>query len=205
MPDLPKSTNQLDIIYLTLACVGILIILVCIGTYLFGYGQDLKDRIQKIKALGADMQISVITVFLLVGLGLIVPLVWTTFSHTVDRLAAAERERDDYKREIEKVRSIKEKDQSLFLELEDAGKQFPKKDSIRVLFTDYGTEEGKNFDEFNIVQDDQGKKIKVTFKNINDNYRLSRLEVIHISQNYRWVVSDLTPGIPVITLKKENQ
>jgi hypothetical protein len=205
MPDLPKSANQLDLIYLTLACVGIVIILVCIGTYLFGYGQDLKDRVQRIKALGADMQISVITVFLLVGLGLIVPLVWTTFNDTVNRLSEVESERDNLKKEVELVKSNREKDQSLFLELDSVDKQFPKKDSIRVLYTIYGSEEEKNVDEFTIVQDDPGKKIKVTFKNINDSYRLSRLEVIHVSRNYRWVISDLTPSIPVVTLKKENQ
>lgn len=66
--------TQLDLIYLILACVGLLIVLACIGSYLFGYGRSLQDRVQEIKAFGADMRISVITVCILVGIALVVPL-----------------------------------------------------------------------------------------------------------------------------------
>lgn len=56
------------ILKVVLPTAGLIIILFCIGAYFFKYGSHLKDSVQEIKMLGADMRISIITVFVLVGL-----------------------------------------------------------------------------------------------------------------------------------------
>src|SRR5271154_864552 len=87
------STNsQLELTYLILACVGISIILVCIGAYIFNYGERIKERVQNFKGFGLEMSVSVITVFILVGVAMVVPMIWNSFSRTMDALNQKDQE-----------------------------------------------------------------------------------------------------------------
>ncbi len=64
------------ILKIILPCAGIVVILFCIGAYFFKYGINLKDNIQEFKMFGADLRISIVTVFVLIGLILVCYMVW---------------------------------------------------------------------------------------------------------------------------------
>lgn len=50
-----------------LPALGIVILLFCLGSFLFPYGERFKGKIQKVKAFGFDLEVSVITFFVIVG------------------------------------------------------------------------------------------------------------------------------------------
>ena len=214
---LAEIPTQLDLIYLILACVGLLIVLACIGSYLFGYGQNLQSRVQEIKAFGADMKISVITVCILVGVGLVVPIVWKSFNDTVAALNKSrqqlendkltiEKERDQIRLELESTKSKVIHDQVLLLELDDIPfNQFPKKNDLRVGYYDLNSESPQIITH-DVVNDGKRKRIKIFLKNINNDTEYPRLEVVHTITDQKWVFEDFKPGaIPVFVLKKEKE
>jgi hypothetical protein len=47
---------------------GLLILLFCILSYIFPYGEKFKEKIQKIKAFGLNIEVSVLTLFIIIGL-----------------------------------------------------------------------------------------------------------------------------------------
>lgn len=214
---LAEGPTQLDLIYLILACVGLLIVMACIGSYLFGYGQNLQSRVQEIKAFGADMKISVITVCILVGIGLVVPIVWKSFNDTVAALNKSrqqlesdklmiEKERDQIKHELESTKSKIIRDQVLLLELEEIPfSQFPKKTELTVGYYDHNSE-FLQIITHDVVNDGRKKRIKIFLKNINNDTEYPRLEVVHTKSEQKWVFEDFRPAaIPIFVLKKENE
>ena len=48
--------------------LGILILLFCIFSYFFRYGEKFKGKVQKVKAFGVDIEVSVLSLFILIGL-----------------------------------------------------------------------------------------------------------------------------------------
>ena len=50
--------------------IGIGIIVFCILSFIFPFGRRFKDKIQKIKAFGVDIEVSVLTLFIIVGFAL---------------------------------------------------------------------------------------------------------------------------------------
>ncbi|THU38162.1 hypothetical protein FAM09_15900 [Niastella caeni] len=212
---LAEIPTQLDLVYLILACVGLLILLTCIGSYLFGYGQHLQGRVQEIKAFGADMKISVITVCILVGIGLVVPIVWKSFNDTVGALnrsrqqlesdkRSIEKERDQIRNELESAKSKISRDLILLLELEGIPfSEFPKKADLTVGYYDHNSEFPQIITH-DVVNDGKVKRIKVFLKNINNETEYPRLEVVKANTDQKWVFEDFRPGaIPVFVLKKE--
>jgi len=210
--DIPLAT-QLDLVYLILACVGIVIILVCIGTYFFSYGERLKDKIQEIKAFGTDMKISVVTVFIFVGVALIIPMVWTGFNNTIKALdnsrqslltekEAIIKERDLFKLKFDEAMAKRTRDQIYLLDLEGISeREFPKKEDIQVVYIDENSTTAPQIIDHEITAG-QHKKVKVTFKNINDETEYATIEVIYKSSNQRWLFEEFRPGRPSLTLKK---
>ena len=210
--DIPLST-QLDLVYLILAFVGIVIILVCIGTYFFSYGERLKDKIQEIKAFGTDMKISVVTVFIFVGVALIIPMVWTGFNNTIKALDSSRqnlqsekdsiiKERDVLKLKFEDAMAKRTRDQVCLLDLEGVSERdFPKKEDVQVVYVDENSTGLPQIIDHEITAG-QHKKVKVTFKNINDDTEYATIEVIRISTDQHWVFEEFRPARPLLSLKK---
>ena len=189
-------TTKLEIIYLVLACVGLLIVIICIGAYVFGYGVNIRDRVQEISAFGAELKISVITFLILVGVLMIVPIVWNQFNDVVRSLEAAKEKVKDLERSQIKA-------QPLLLELEGInGKEDLKREDFAVLCFKVGESEPQEMN-FEVVRvPGRPDRLKVTFKDVNDNTTFPNLEVIHRNDSKTWRFESLTPTIPVITLKK---
>lgn len=206
---------QLDLLYLILACIGVLIVLVCIGSFVFGYGKNFQDHVQEIKIFGADMKISVISFFILIGIVMVVPVVWTSFNNTVAALNKAhaelqngvvkiEKDRDDARRELEAIRLSSKRDQVLLLELDNVPiEQFPGKNDIMVGYYDLNSET-RQLIPHDIVTDGRTKRVKIYLKGINNETAYPRLEVVHVKTNQIWVFEDFKPGaMPVFVMKKE--
>ncbi|HVF82049.1 MAG TPA: hypothetical protein VM884_08955 [Flavisolibacter sp.] len=205
-------TSQLDLMYLVLACVGIIIILGCIGAYLFGYGGAFKDKIQEISAFGADMKISVVTVFILVGVGFIVPLVWTSFNDAVRTLNHSKetlmnekdkalRERDQLRILLDQANAKRTRDQVYFLELEGiAETETFKKEDIQVVYYDFNSEAPQVLEHE--LTPGRKRRVKVLFKNITDDTEFPSLEVINKKTEQRWFIEEFKPCRPSLTLKK---
>src|ERR1051325_8809456 len=75
------------ILKVVLPIIGLLIILFCLGAYFFRYGTRLKESVQEIKMFGADLRISILTVFILVGLILTFAGTYFTIVDTNSKLA----------------------------------------------------------------------------------------------------------------------
>jgi hypothetical protein len=189
-------TTRLELIYLVLACVGLLIVIICIGAYVFGYGVNIRDRVQEISAFGAQLKISVITFLILVGVLMIVPIVWNQFNDVVRSLEAA-------KEKVKVLERTQTKEQPLLLELEGiSGKVDLKKEDFVVLcFRDNESQPQEMPCEI-VSLPGKPDRLKVIFKDVNDNTTFPELEVRHANDSMTWRFGLLRPTIPVITLKK---
>ena len=189
-------TTRLELIYLVLACVGLLIVIICIGAYVFGYGVNIRDRVQEMSAFGAQLKISVITFLILVGVLMIVPIVWNQFNDVVRSLEAA-------KEKVKVLERTQTKAQPLLLELEGiSGKEDLKSEDFAVLCyrADGSEPQEMNFEIVRVPG--KPNRLKVTFEGVNDNITFPSLEVRHTHDSLTWRFGLLTPTIPVITLKK---
>jgi uncharacterized membrane protein YqjE len=212
-----EISAQLDLLYLILACVGLVIVMVCIGSYLFGYGKSLQDNVQQIKALGVDMKISVITVCILVGIALIVPIVWKSFNDTVsalnntriklenDNKTIAE-ERDQIRHDLELVQSRIVRDQVVLLELDGIPfDQFPQKSNISVGYYNSQAEFPQAI-PYDIVCDGKVKRLQVILKNVNSDTEFPRLEVVQTNPDRKWVYENVKPcGAPIFVLRNAKE
>src|SRR5262245_31032580 len=68
--------NYVEIVLL--AC-GVLLLLTCIGSLFFGWLPELPSKVQKLKGLGIELEISVLSLIFLLSVGLCIPSVyWRT-------------------------------------------------------------------------------------------------------------------------------
>lgn len=50
-----------------LPLLGMGIVVFCVLSFFFPYGEKLKGKIQKIKGFGVDLEVSVLTLFIIIG------------------------------------------------------------------------------------------------------------------------------------------
>jgi hypothetical protein len=194
---------------LSLAAVGVVIIICCI--ILFFTRVEIKDKIQEIKMLGAEMKISVITFFVFVGLILIVPILYTNYRAVITDVALLNKEHEntvtELKAQIEELRKTQTRTVTLYLDLEKTSEdRFPSKDQLSVGYTKpgIGSDQLQTLNHF--VDFFQGhRRVGVRIEDVKPETEFSSIEVVNKQSNERWIIEGVKPFLPVITLKKQGK
>lgn len=202
------------ILKVVLPTIGLIIILFCLGAYFFKYGNNIKDSVQEIKMLGADMRISIITVFVLVGLILIFAGTYFNIVNTNSKLAKMlddeKQKSTDYQSQLLKlqgeVNSLKlsqNKTLNYFLDL-DGVTEIPNPKNLKVTYKLWGDEDKENVLNCSPVTQNDRQRLYVTISDLKPESFITSLMVEDIKTKHKWKISSFYPLSPSIKLTPVN-
>lgn len=202
------------IIKVILPLIGVIIILVCIGAYFFNYGTNLKGSIQEIKMFGADMKISIITVFVLVGLIFVFSGTYFTIvntnSHLTQILEDEKKKSTGYlqellqlKGEIIQLQHSQNKEINYFLDLDgDQSKLNPQ--NLKIFYTLFGEEDMVKPLNGLINTTNEQQRLLVNIPDIKPGSFIRSLVVEDIATRKKWKVVNFFPLSPELKLVHVN-
>lgn len=198
-----SSASQLQILMLGLAIFGILIILGSI--IVFFTNLELRERVQEIRLLGAEMRISVITFFVFVGLLLILPILYTNYISAVSDMSGLQEKNTKLQARMEDILKNQNRTVILYLDLDGVSNEnFPKKDDLHVGFSIPGGESNQLKTLNHWVEKYQGhKSVRIQLDDMKSETELSSLEVKNKLTDETWIIEGLKPFFPLVTLKKK--
>lgn len=202
------------ILKVVLPTIGLIIILLCLGAYFFKYGANIKDSVQEIKMLGADMKISIITVFVLVGLILIFAGTYFNIVNTNSKLAKM---LDDEKQksndsqtqlfklqgEVNSLKLSQNKTLNYFLDL-DGVADIPNPKDLKVTYKLWGDEDKENVLNCSPVTQNDKQRLYVTISDLKPESFITSLMVEDIKTKHKWKVSSFYPLSSSIKLTSVN-
>jgi hypothetical protein len=202
------------ILKVVLPTIGLIIILFCIGAYFFKYGNNFKDNVQEFKMLGADMRISIITVFVLVGLILIFAGTYFNVVNTNSKLAKMlddeKQKSNDYQTQLFKlqgeVNTLKlsqNKTLNYFLDL-DGVANLPNPKNLKVTYKLWGDEDKENVLNCSPVTQNDKQRLFVTISDLTPASFVTSLTVEDITTRHKWKVNSFFPLSPSLKLTPVN-
>lgn len=203
MPDLILKT--------ILPCIGILIIVFCIGAYFFKYGIHLKDNIQEFKMFGADLKISIITVFALIGLIFIFAGTYFNVVDTNSKLTKMledekktnkkyENDLIDFQAQVKTLKLSQNKTLDYFLDL-DAITNFPNPSELKVYYKVWGSEDKEIPLKCTPVTQNDQQRLQVTISDISPGTFITTMIVVDLETKRKWQVKSFYPLSPSLKLE----
>ena len=192
--------------------LGIGIILFCILSFVFSYGEKVRDKIQKIEAFGIHLEVSLLTVFLIIGLVLLFTRVYLGVIDYKGELERYKGELEHYKSEFEKAkRDIKNLSESLnltqnyrispIIKLQGRGADnMPKPDEVDCRYYQSGKTDPTPVD---VVGGPGSNLLRLELSGIKLNTFIQRLEIEESDSGNIWSLEDFIPLEPIYQLKRE--
>ena len=202
------------ILKVILPLIGVIIIFVCVGAYFFKYGSNLKDSIQEIKMFGADMRISIITVFVFVGLIFIFSGTYFTIVNTNSTLskilddekkksAAYELELTRLQGQITALKISQNKTVAYFLDL--AGiQELPDSKNLIAYYTIWGDEDKRIPLNCTPITSNEKPRLSVIIPDLDPKTFITKLVVEDIVTKKKWGTSSFFPLSPALILNHVN-
>ena len=202
------------ILKVILPLIGLIIIFVCVGAYFFNYGARLKDSIQEIKMFGADMKISIITVFVLVGLIFVFSGTYFTIVNTNSTLSNIledeKKKNNEYVLELNELRGqVKElklsqnKTLAYFLDL-DGIKDLPDPKNLIVYYTLWGDEDKRIPLNCTPITSNEKPRLSVIIPDLKPKTFITKLVVEDRVTNRKWGAGSFLPLSPSLILNHVN-
>lgn len=188
--------NSLIVSYV-LPILGIGILLFCFGSFLFSYGERFKGKIQKVKAFGFDLEVSVITFFVIVGLILSLTGAYFQIKNYEGQLIQVQKDRDMAK---EALALAKKMEMRAVITLEGIShSNMPKLEDVQCKFLLYGDEEPTNVD---VVKGYRSDQFKIILRYISPKAHIAQLVLEDLSSGKKWVKENFMPLEPIYVLKE---
>ena len=181
--------------------LGVAIIVFCLLSFVFPYGERFKDKIQKIKGFGVDLEVSVITLFILIGVILSFTSIYLQLKDYQNQLASAKTEVLAAQKAL--VQSQKMEITALVtLEGVAARNDIPKLEEVRAEYYLSGSDEPM---EAQLSKGYHENQFRVTFKDITRATHIRSLVVQDRSRDNprRWTIENFMPFEPFYNLAKE--
>ena len=202
------------ILKVILPAIGLVIILFCLGAYFFKYGSNLKDNVQEFRMFGADLKISIITVFVLVGLILIFSGTYFNITNTNSKLAKMlEDEKNkstQYQADLLKLQGeanmlklAQNKTLKYFLDL-DGVNDLPNPKNLKVTYKLWGDEDRENILNCSPVTQNDRQRLLITIADLKPESFITSLVVEDITTKHKWRVSSFYPLSPSLKLSPVN-
>jgi hypothetical protein len=210
-----KTYAMSDIILkVVLPTIGLIIILFCVGAYFFKYGTNLKDSTQEFKMFGADMKISIITVFVLVGLILIFAGTYFNVINTNSKLAQMlddeKKKNDTYQGQLREMQGqvnllklSQNKTLNYFLDL-DGIAELPNTKNLKIYYKLWGDEDRENTLNCSPVTTNEKQRLLITIPDIKPETFITSLVVEDIATKRKWKAISFFPLSPSLKLSPVN-
>ena len=182
---------------IVLPLLGIVIIVVCLLSFIFPYGQRFKDKTQKIKALGVDMEVSVLTLFVIAGVAMASSGVYLRLKDYERQLRSAEANANAMKEALTQAQRLQMKP---FITLEGvSANEMPKLADVRAAYfvfcvdrpVEVAVAPGLSSNQFRISLDDMTSKTVIRSLVLEDR-----------ATGRTWTFDNFAPLEPLYTLKK---
>lgn len=195
-----------------LPVVGLCIILFCLGAFFFQYGTKLKDNVQEFTLFGANLKISILTVFILVGL--LLTFAGTYFT-VVDTNATLARMLDEGKAKIDgyekqqqqlqgqltalKLMQAQNKTLNYFLDL-DGVTEIPNPKHLKVVYKLWGDEDKENVLSCTPITRSTVQHLSVTIADLAPGSFVTSLVVEDVATKRKWKAGQFFPFSPSLKL-----
>ena len=193
------------IISIILPIFGILIVFFCILSFVFPYGEKFKGKTQKIKAFGVDLEVSVLSLFIIIGLILSLIGLFLQVKDYENQLDFKDEEINDVKNNADAAKLALEQAQKrqivLLVTLEDISENnMPKFEDIYCSYQLYGEVERVRVD---VNPGYESHQLRITLKGLESDALIASLELTDKEKNRKWVKKTFMPFEPEVQLKKE--
>ncbi|MEE9553376.1 MAG: hypothetical protein V3W18_03675 [candidate division Zixibacteria bacterium] len=184
------------IISYILPILGVLILLVCVGAFLFPYGEKFKGKIQKIKAFGLVLEVSVITFFVMVGMIFLLLGVYLQMKNYEERLDKAQLDRDNANAALTLAKKM---ELTAVITLENVGEDnMPKLEDIQCSYYLYGDMTPKRI---NVIKGYRSDQFKIIFQDISSKAHIAQLVLEDVSTGNKWLKENFMPLEPMYILE----
>lgn len=191
-------TAAQSIAYLPLLGIGIIIF--CVLSFVFPYGARFRDKVQKVSAFGLNMEISVITFFVLIGFACSFTGIFLKVRDYEDRLTKATQAREAA--EFAFAQSQKMQISALVTLKDVAVGQLPKLEELRGLCRMINQ---KDFTEVKVTRGIVGTQFRITFDDLTRTSVISSLVLEETKPGgRRWIYDrPISPFEPNFVLEAE--
>jgi hypothetical protein len=191
-----------------LSIFGIVVLLICLALTFTGRATPLRAP-QKIKGFGVELEISVLTLLVLVGFCLSISSIYIHLSGYQKELSASKEQLSSLKNEIDSARkqleAARKFDMTVFVKLDGVNgrKDMPKLEHLRSFYTVRGQ------DEPIIATVSRGvdsTSVRIGIKNLTPETLIERLDVVDADDTPRtWIMTQFYPLNPTYQLNREEQ
>lgn len=197
-----QITNPLTISFF----LGIMVVLFCLSSYIFPFGERFKDKTQKIKGFGVDLEVSVITLFILIGFVLTFSGIFLQLKDYDRQLQELERTRTERDAKIDfmqrQLTQLQKMEVHALVTLEGVDRRhLPKLQDLDCSYTFPGGELAKP--ESAPVSLGVGESFQITLKDISRGTLIRHLVVEDRATSRRWAIDNFEPLMPTLSLKVE--
>lgn len=181
-----------------LPLLGIGIVVFCILSFFFPYGEKFKGKIQKIKGFGVDLEVSVLTLFIIIGVILSFSGVYLQIKDYEEQLYQVKKERDTVKERLEEATRMEIK---ILVTLDGVSENnMPKLEDLQCNYLLYGEEEPVRVD---VNKGYTSNQFKITLKELPCKAHIARLVVEDLSTGGKWAKKTFLPFEPNYHLEKD--
>lgn len=189
--------------------IGIGIIIFCILSFIFPFGRRFKDKVQKIKGFGLDIEVSILTLIILIGFIFSFTGIYLNTRAYEDEIVNKDKqlssERAKSIRLLEEIERLEKKDISWLLNLESDN--VPKMPELNNIVCKYKIRIGRGYKDVE-PKVEEGKKndqFQITFKDITNETVVWKVELRDIKNNTKWIFAEpFSPFVPELQLRKED-
>lgn len=183
--------------------IGIAVVLFCMLSFILPYGSRFREKTQKIKGFGVDLEVSVLTVFILIGFTFAFSGIFLQFKGYDNQLSALERERLERDATISRMQRELDHMQKMeiraLVTLDDVDpKTFPRLSDLECSYTLPGGQGPEKVD----LSKGEGNSIQITLRNITKDTHIRHLVLEDKATNIKWEYSNFEPLRPIYQLKK---
>ncbi len=181
-----------------LPLLGVVILLFCFGSFVLPYGERFKGKIQKVKAFGMDLEVSVITFFVIVGVILAFTGVYFHIQDYETRLVQAQKDRDLAKEALVLAQTMEIK---AVITLENVNEDnMPQLENLQCKYFLYGDDTPVMVDVIKGYRSDQ---FKLILRDICPKTNIAQLVLEDLSNGKRWGKENFLPLEPVYELRED--
>lgn len=186
------------IINYILPLLGVAILLFCFGSFVLPYGERFKGKIQKVKAFGMDLEVSVITFFVIVGVILAFTGVYFHIQDYETRLVRAQKDRDTAKEALVLAQTMEIK---AVITLENVDEDnMPQLKNLKCKFFLYGHETPAMVD---VIKGYRSHQFRIILKDLYPKAHIARLVLEDLSNGKRWCKENFMPLEPIYVLRED--
>jgi predicted membrane protein len=188
--------SQMGILFIPLLGFGIIIF--CILSFFLPYGEKFKGKIQKIKGFGVNLEISIFTLFIIIGVILSLTGVYLQITDYEQQLNNSKKEEEAAKIALAQANKM---EMRVVVSLEGVSENdMPKLEDVKCKYFLPGSD---RHIEADVIKGVAQGTFKIILKDVTSRTHVLRLVLEDNATNRKWEKMNFMPLEPVFSLKKE--